>query len=211
MLCAGRERKDIEALIDAAIVAGIRRIVALRGDTRTDATCENPVTDSCDLVDMLRQRDEFDEIMVAGYPNVHPEAEDAAADLQHLVRKTLAGATRIITQFCFEVDTLCAFRDRLVAAGVHQPISAGLLPIRNFDKMLKFAKRCQAPVPDSLHESFTHASPEDRQKLAQDLLNEMTWKLVCEGFDIHFYTLNSVGMVNRAWQAALAGQHLSVG
>lgn len=201
MLCAGRPRKQLEAMIDATVVAGIPNVLALRGDNRAIEDGEDPISDTSELVALLNERKCFSEIMVAGYPDVHPDATDAAADFTHLKRKVDAGATRIITQFNFEVDTLCAFREQLAAGGVTIPISVGLLPIRNFKRMLVFAKRCQASVPVKLHERFSAADPADHPAMAQDLLTNMTVALAGEGFDVHFYTLNSVAMVNEAWAA----------
>jgi methylenetetrahydrofolate reductase (NADPH) len=210
MLSAGRERKEIETIIDATTVAGVRNVLALRGDKKVSGEIKDPVSDSAELVRMLRERDAFDEIIVAGYPDIHPDSPNSVADLQQMVRKVAAGATRIITQFCFEVDTLCKYREKLADVGVTQPISVGLLPIRNFEKMLKFAERCKAHVPSDLQERFLSANPKEHPVMAQELLNQMTKELVVKGFDIHYYTLNSVSMVNEAWRAALAGQRQAV-
>lgn len=201
LLCGGRPRKQIDAMIDATTVAGITHVLALRGDV-VEEGAEAAITDTAELVKLLAQREQFQQIMVAGYPDVHPSATDVKQDLEHLHRKVAAGATRVITQFSFEVDTLLRYREQLNNFGINVPISVGLLPIRNFQKMLNFAKRCQACVPVKLHEQFSQASEADHPAMAQELLTNMTVALTKHGFDIHFYTLNSVAMVNEAWAAA---------
>ena len=144
--------------------------------------------------------------MVGGYPDVHPDAQSAESDLRHLLGKIEAGATRVITQFCFEADTLCRFRDRLNKQQVTLPISAGVLPVRNYAGMLQFANRCKASVPASLQARFEQTPLSQHAGLAAELLEQQVRQLVAAEFDIHFYTLNSVTMLNEAWLAVTAAQ-----
>src|SRR5256885_6307719 len=94
------------------------------------------------------------DISVAAYPEVHPEARSAAADLANLKRKIDAGATRAITQFFYDTSVFLRFRDALAAAGVHAPLVPGILPITRFPQVRRFAERCGASIPGWLHERF---------------------------------------------------------
>ena len=202
LLCAGNQKKEIDAMVDATIEAQIPNVLALRGDKTVDNVTDDAICDTVSLVELLVERNYFNEVMVAGYPDVHPDAKNSSADFLYLTEKIAAGATRVITQFSFEVDTLCAFRDRIRAKGIDVAISAGLLPIRNYEKMMTFANRCKATVPADLQEKFTTAKTDDHKKMAQEILTDLTVKLYNEGFDIHFYTLNSIDMINEAWASA---------
>ncbi len=206
---AGRTHDEIEGLIERTIAAGYRRIVALRGDVTAENNGDRVVSSTAELVKMLSGYGKFDEIMVGGYPDVHPDARSADSDLRHLITKIEAGATRVVTQFCFDADTLCRFRERLDNMKITVPISAGVLPVRNFAGMLRFARRCKAAVPPSLQQHFANTPTERHHELASKLLNVLVDKLVASGFDIHFYTLNSVTMLNEAWLAATSGRKLS--
>ena len=160
LTCAGASRAEIDAVARDYWDAGIRHIVALRGDPPAGggkymahpAGYAAPV----DLVAGLKRIADF-EISVAAYPEVHPEAASAAADLDNLKRKLDAGATRAITQFFFEVDRYLRFRDRVAAAGITVPIVPGILPIANFAQAKKFAAACGASMPARLDAEFAAA------------------------------------------------------
>ena len=198
MICGGKTPAAIDKMIAAVTQQGITKVVALRGDQ--PATTASQSCTTAHFVRLLAEASVFDEICVGGYPDIHPDATTASADLQHLGTKVTAGATRIITQFCFNVATLCNFRDRLVTAGIQIPISVGLLPIRNFTKMIKFARRCRAVVPPAIQQQFDTTNVAGHKALAAKLLTDLTRDLVAEGFDIHYYTLNSVTIINEAWR-----------
>ena len=202
-LCGGRSEQDLLAMIGACEEAGIKRIVALRGDQPNRGRADpDAVAGSHRFVEMLAARGSFAEIMVSGYPDVHPDAANPQEDLLYLRRKVEAGANRIITQFSYGKDSLGRWRDRLAAAGVKVPISAGLLPIRNFAGMLKFAQRCQAAVPDWLHRRFAGADAAAARRIGLEVLVEQTREARKAGFDIHYYTLNAARLVGAAWKRA---------
>ena len=203
VLCGGRNEKSLLGIIGACEEAGIDRIVALRGDLHNRADADpDAVAGTHRFVEMLAGRGSFAEIMVSGYPDVHPDAASQQEDLAYLRRKVEAGAGRIITQFTYGQASLARFRDRLAAAGVKVPISAGLLPIRNFTGMLKFAQRCRAAVPDSLHRRFAGANPEAARRIGLEVLVEQTREALQAGLGVHYYTLNAGRTVRTAWEKA---------
>ena len=203
LLCGGLNEERLLEMIAACEDAGIRRIVSLRGDlhNRAGDAEPDPVAGTHRFVELLAGRGSFSEIMVSGYPDVHPDAASQQDDLRYLCRKVEAGADRIITQFSYGRDSIERLRERLAAAGVEVPISAGLLPIRNFAGMLRFAHRCQASVPDELHRRFAGADAAAGRRIGLEVLIEQSRAAVAAGFDVHYYTLNAARMVREAWQS----------
>ncbi|HEY5622782.1 MAG TPA: methylenetetrahydrofolate reductase, partial [Gammaproteobacteria bacterium] len=158
LTCVGAEREDVLSAARAYWNEGIRHIVALRGDPPKGCDRYAPHPEgfafASDLVAGLATIGEFD-ISVAAYPEVHPEAENAEADLDNLKRKIDLGASRAITQFFFDSSQFLRFRDRCADAGIEVSIVPGILPITNFPRMLSFAAECGASVPSALHERFS--------------------------------------------------------
>jgi methylenetetrahydrofolate reductase (NADPH) len=181
--------------------AGIRHIVALRGDPPKGSERYVPHPDgfayAADLVAGLRTVGDF-EISVAAYPEVHPEAVSAAADLDNLKRKVDAGASRAITQFFFDTDAFLRFRDAAAAAGIDVPIVPGILPITRFPQILKFAAACGASIPEWLQERFAglEDDADTRAMIAASVAIDMVETLRRHGVsDFHFYTLNRAELV----------------
>ena len=175
---------------------GVRHLVALRGDAPKDSGAYVPHPDgyayASDLVEGLRKIGDFD-ISVAAYPEVHPEAQDAAFDLENLKRKLDAGASRAITQFFFDTDAYLRFRDRCAKAGIDSAIVPGILPITRFPQMERFARMCGAAIPDALRHRFDGLDDdaETRQMISASVAIEQVRHLESEGIeDFHFYTLN---------------------
>jgi len=196
LTCVGASRGEVLDVARRYWDDGIRHVVALRGDPPqgTDRYVPHPdgFTYAADLVQGLRTVGDFD-ISVACYPEVHPEAPDAAFDLANLRRKIDAGASRAISQFFFDTDHFLRFRDRCAAAGIAAPIVPGLLPIGKFSQTLRFAQRCGARVPQWLHERFAGLDddPETRQLISAHVAIEQVQRLRYHGVDeFHFYTLN---------------------
>ncbi|MBC7504598.1 MAG: methylenetetrahydrofolate reductase, partial [Sandarakinorhabdus sp.] len=150
LTCVNASRYEIDAIADEYWAAGVRHIVALRGDPPAkDAVFEaraDGYASAAALVAGLKKRHDF-EISVSAYPEVHPEARDASADLDALRAKLDAGATRGITQFFFEPDTFFRFRDRVAAAGINAEIVPGILPVVNFANLQRMAEPCGTDVP----------------------------------------------------------------
>ena len=194
MTCFGCSKEQIETMAHQYWQKGIRHIVALRGDQPKNSPAE-PVSDfkyGADLVTFLKTLHDF-EISVAGYPEVHPEAQSLDEDLTHLKEKVDAGANRVITQFFFDPEVFLKFRERATAIGIEVPIIPGILPILNFKRMMSFAEKCQIHVPDFLHEMFGELDSRslEHQLLAMNILTHQVTRLIEEGVDFfHFYTLN---------------------
>ncbi|SMF82339.1 5,10-methylenetetrahydrofolate reductase (NAD(P)) [Tistlia consotensis] len=196
----GAPRHEVDAVAERLTAAGIRRIVALRGDMPNMAGGFEPhpegYRDTAELVARLKRIGGFD-ISVGAYPETHPNAASAEADLAHLKRKLDAGAERAITQYFFDAEVFLRFRDRARAAGITQPIVAGVLPVTNFAKLLEFSRKCGANVPAWLHERFAGLDddPETRALVAAHTAADLCQKLMREGVeDFHFYTLNRANL-----------------
>ena len=188
---------DVAPLVERYQAMGVTRVVALRGDS-TDGAGKAFVprpsgyAHAADLVRSLRRVSDF-KIAVGCYPEVHPEAEDAAADLVHLKAKVDAGASELITQYCFDTDKLVRFRDACVAAGITAPIVPGIMPIHSFAQIKRFSSMCGATIPAWLEELFhgLDEQPTVARMVAATVAAEQCRRLVAEGFDaLHLYALN---------------------
>ena len=196
LTCVGASRADIQQIARRYWQNGVRRLVALRGDLPDDDPGHALRSDgygcAAELVPGLREVGHFD-ISVAGYPEVHPDASSTDADIQYLKRKVDAGASRVITQFCFDDDTILRFRDRAVAAGIDVPIVPGILPVADFPKVARFSRSCGATVPAWLERLFASLEhdPREQDMVAASVASDQCRGLMAEGFDqFHFYTMN---------------------
>ena len=206
LTCVGADRGEIDDLARGLWEAGIRRIVALRGDP-PDGAPYSPRPDgyafAADLVEGLMKVADFD-LSVSAYPEVHPQAESAQSDLDALKRKFDAGAARAITQYCFDTETVLRFVDRARAAGIEGTICPGIMPISNFKGMARFSERCGAGVPDWLREMFDglDETPDVRAMVAASVAVEQSRRLAAEGLtEQHFYTLNSAPLTRAICRA----------
>jgi len=196
LTCVGASKEEIDDIARAYWDMGIRHLVALRGDAPAGSDGYEPHAQgyayASDLVAGLKNVADFD-ISVAAYPEVHPEAESAAADLDNLKRKLDAGASRAITQFFFDNDAFLRFRDRCAVAGIDSALVPGILPITRFPQLTRFAAMCGATVPQWLSERFKglEDDAETRRLIAASVAIEQVRALSKEGIDeFHFYTLN---------------------
>ncbi len=200
LTAVGATRRDVEDVIDRFVVAGVRHIVALRGDT-SDTLQPNAdgFTDAADLVAGIRGRVDADvTISVAAYPETHPRALSADADIENLKRKLDAGADQAITQFFFDTEDFLHFRDRARAAGITAPIIPGIMPVWHFAKVRSFSERCGATIPAWMPELFDGLddAPEIRQMVAATVAAEQCRQLAEHGVDtFHFYTMNRPALV----------------
>ncbi|WP_386692674.1 MULTISPECIES: methylenetetrahydrofolate reductase [unclassified Lonepinella] len=170
--------------------SGIRRIVALRGD-EPKGYAKKPFYAS-DLVTLLRDVADFD-ISVAAYPEVHPEAKSAQADLINLKRKIDAGANHVITQFFFDVESYLRFRDRCASIGIDAEIVPGILPVTNFKQLQKMSSVTNVKIPSWLAKMYEGLDEDQttRNLVASSVAIDMVRVLSREGVnDFHFYTLN---------------------
>ena len=195
LTCVEATRAETLEIAAAYRDAGVREIVALRGDAPKGAARFTPhpdgFADSCELIAALAETGDFT-IRVGAYPDPHPEAATPGADVAWLKRKIDAGATSAITQFFFEADTFFRFRDACVKAGIDAPIIPGILPIENWAGVRKFAAACGAQVPGWLADAFDKAERDGRTDLlATAVCTELCDTLIAGGVeDLHFYTLN---------------------
>ncbi len=200
LTCIGASRGEILDIARAYWDEGIRHLVALRGDSPQGQGAYRARPDgfafAADLVAGLRALAPF-EISVAAYPEVHPEAASADADLENLKRKIDAGATRAITQFFYDIGVFLRFRDRCAAAGIDAPLVPGILPITRFPQVLRFARTCGASIPSWLRERFEGLDddPETRRLIAAAVAIEQVQELRRHGVsEFHFYTLNRAAL-----------------
>lgn len=199
LTCVEASRADIAEVAEAYWAAGIRHIVALRGDPPLKDgvvqrfECQpDGYRDAAELVAGLSAIRPF-ELSVGAYPETHPEAASADADMAHLKRKLDAGATRAITQFFFEPDTFFRFRDRAVGGGIEAALVPGILPVSSFANVQRMSAQCGTKVPDWMGRLFQglEDKPEARQLVAATIAAEMVRRLYAGGVrHFHFYTLN---------------------
>lgn len=195
LTCVDASREEIDEIARGYWDAGIRHIVALRGDTPAGGPFV-PRADGYDgsvaLVKGLREIAPF-EISVGAYPDAHPESRSRSADLDHLKRKIDAGADRAITNFFFEPDTFLRFRDDAAAAGITAEILPGIMPVMSLAGVTRMAALSGAVVPGWLPTLFEGLDdhPEARQLVAGTVLAEQCRRLYEGGVkQFHFYTLN---------------------
>lgn len=196
LTCVGASRAEVDAVADDYWQAGVRHIVALRGDAPEGLGKFLPhpqgYANSTELVSGLKKRHDF-EISVGCYPEGHPESSSHTQEIEHLKRKIDAGATRAITQFFFDVDDYWRFLDAVRKAGITVPIVPGILPVTNFKQLSRFAASCGARLPAWLAALFEGLDDdtETRRMVAAHVAAEQCRKLIEGGqSELHFYTLN---------------------
>ena len=195
LTCVGASRAEVDEVARRYWEAGVRHLVALRGDVPGGGPYEphpEGYRYADDLVAGLKRVADF-EISVAAYPETHPGAASPQADLESLKRKIDAGATRAITNYFFETDTYLRFLDRCLAAGITAPIVPGIMPVSNFAQCAKFSAMCGVRVPAWLAHMFDgmNDDPETRRMVATVVAAEQVRLLQANGIDeFHFYTLN---------------------
>jgi methylenetetrahydrofolate reductase (NADPH) len=195
LTCVGASKAEIAEIADQYWEAGVRHIVALRGDPPpADGGRFTPhpegYTSAADLVAGLKALHDFD-ISVAAYPEVHPEATSAQADLDNLKRKIDAGASRAITQFFFSTDAYFRFLDKALAAGITVPILPGIMPVTSFAAIRRMSGNTEIPAwLESMFEGLDDR-PGPRALVAAVAAADLCKRLYDGGVrDFHFYTLN---------------------
>jgi methylenetetrahydrofolate reductase (NADPH) len=196
LTCVGASREEIDDIARSYWDAGVRHIVALRGDPAEPgqpyAAHPGGYANAAELVTGLKQVASF-EISVAAYPEVHPDADCPDSDLDNLLRKIDAGADRAITQFFFSPECFFRFRDKVVARRPDVEIVPGILPVTNVAQARRFAGQCGAAIPvwmDRLFEGLDDL-PAARQLVAATIAGELCGQLYAGGVrHFHFYTLN---------------------
>jgi len=203
LTCVDAAREEVKSVVEEYRAAGVRRIVALRGDSSAGVGAAykphpDGFSDTADLVRMLVEYGDMD-ISVSAYPEMHPESPSMAADIDTLKRKADAGANRALTQFFFDNEVFERYLEAVHAAGITIPIVPGIMPIQNLTQLKRFAGRCGATVPAFLDARFEGLDdkPDDRAKVAADVAAEQIADLMRRGHDhFHLYTMNRVPLVS---------------
>ena len=192
--CMGGTREEIGNLLQLYRALGCDRIVALRGDLPSGMARMGDFRFATDLVRFIRdEHGEHFRIEVGCYPETHPQAEDALADLRHFKAKVDAGATSAITQYFYNADAYFRFVDDARRLGIEVPIIPGIMPISNFSQLRRFSEACGAEIPRWIGKRMS-AFGDDAdaiREFAADLVAGMCRRLVQAGVpELHFYTLN---------------------
>jgi methylenetetrahydrofolate reductase (NADPH) len=202
LTCVAASRAEVDAVIQSYVAAGVRHIVALRGDPvgglgERYAPHPSGYRNAADLVAGIKRHAGI-EVSVSAYPEKHPDSASVDADIDMLAAKVDAGASRAITQFFFDSEHYFRYLDRVRARGILIPIVPGILPVQNFKQMRAFAERCGTSVPGWLADRFAglDADAATRKLIAAAVAAEQVLDLVDRGVtDFHFYTMNRADLV----------------
>ncbi|HEX4534205.1 MAG TPA: methylenetetrahydrofolate reductase [NAD(P)H] [Rhizomicrobium sp.] len=204
LTCVAAPREEIDDVVRGYWDAGVRHVVALRGDMpeagASYAAHEQGYASTPELIEAIRKIAPF-EISVSAYPEKHPDSASLDADVELLKRKVGAGASRAITQFCFDLEAIARLRDRVVMEGLDIPLVPGLMPTTNFKGIARMAQRCGAAMPQWLSKLYAGLDDdaETRKIVAAAVLAEQVERLSALGFDhFHFYTLNQADLTYAA-------------
>lgn len=195
LTCVAASKSEVDEVIEDYANAGVKHIVALRGDM-PDMAAFSPHPDgysgSVELVESLAKRGGFD-ITVSAYPEKHPESDNMQTDIDLLKAKIDAGATRAITQFVFDTEQYYRFQDLLADNQITIPVIPGIMPTTNFKGVLRMSEACGASVPEWMKNKFDGLDEdlESRRALAIEIAIDQCRDLINSGFEnLHFYTLN---------------------
>ncbi len=204
LTCVDASRDEVDAVIEGYKAAGVKHIVALRGDPPGGSGIggvyqprADGYANATELTRAISRIGGFD-ITVGVYPERHPESPSIEHDIEVLKAKVDAGATRAVSQFFFDMDAFLRFRDRVRAAGVTVPLIPGIMPVSNFAGLQRMCGSCGTSIPDWLAAHFDglDSDPETRKLIAASVAAETCARLQEEGFqDFHFYTLNRADLV----------------
>jgi len=202
--CIGSTRDSIRAIVDEYKANGIRQIVALRGDIPSGVGDVGEFRYANELVSFLREEyGDWFHIEVGAYPEFHPQAPSAEADIRNFVNKVKAGADTAITQYFFNADAYFRFVDEVTARGVTIPIFPGIMPIQNFSQLARFSDMCGAEIPRWLRLRL-QAMGDDVASIKAfglDVMTDISDRLLAGGAPgLHFYTLNAAGAVSTICQ-----------
>jgi methylenetetrahydrofolate reductase (NADPH) len=193
--CVGDSKADLRGLLTQYKDAGIKRIVALRGDLPSGMGISGgELPHASDLVTFIREEtgNHF-EIEVAAYPEMHPQARNFEDDLKNFVRKANAGANSAITQYFFNADSYFYFVERVQKMGVDIPIVPGIMPITNYSKLARFSDACGAEIPRWIRKQLEAYGDDSAsiQAFGEQVVTQMCEQLLQGGAPgLHFYTMN---------------------
>ena len=202
--CIGSTRDNIRAVLDRYQAAGIRRIVALRGDLPSGMADAGEFRYANELVAFIRaETGDWFHIEVAAYPEYHPQAKSPRDDLLNFKRKVEAGADSAITQYFYNADAYDQFVDQAQALGISVPIVPGIMPIANFSKIARFSDACGAEIPRWMRKKFESFGDDAAsvRSFGLDVVTALCERLLANGAPgLHFYTLNQAGLTSTIWQ-----------
>jgi methylenetetrahydrofolate reductase (NADPH) len=208
--CIASSRAELRELLNAYKQHGIRHIVALRGDLPAGTNKPGELPYARDLVEFIRaETGDYFHIEVAAYPEFHPEARDAAQDLQNFKRKVEAGANSAMTQYFYNTDAYYRFVESCEKMGVTLPIVPGIMPITHYVQLARFSDRCGAEIPRWLRKRL-EAFGDDTASLRAfglDVVSELCRALLDAGAPgLHFYTMNQAAPTIAIWNNLRLGQ-----
>jgi methylenetetrahydrofolate reductase (NADPH) len=202
--CIGSTRENVRAILDRYQAAGIRRLVALRGDLPSGMADPGEFRYASELVAFIRaETGDWFHIEVAAYPEYHPQAKSPRDDLLNFKRKVDAGANSAITQYFYNADAYDQFVDRAQALGVSVPIVPGIMPIANFSKIARFSDACGTEIPRWMRKKFESFGDDTAsvRSFGLDVVTALCERLLAGGAPgLHFYTLNQAGLTSTIWQ-----------
>jgi len=202
--CIGSTRDNIRAVLDRYQAAGIRRIVALRGDLPSGMADPGEFRYANELVAFIRaETGDWFHIEVAAYPEYHPQAKSPRDDLLNFKRKVEAGADSAITQYFYNADAYDQFVDQAQALGISVPIVPGIMPIANFSKIARFSDACGTEIPRWMRKKFESFGDDAAsvRSFGLDVVTALCERLLANGAPgLHFYTLNQAGLTSTIWQ-----------
>jgi len=194
--CVGSTEENIRELLGTFQENDIKRIVALRGDLPSGMRDPGDFRYANELIDFIRKETgDYFTIEVAAYPEVHPQADSAAIDLENFKRKVDAGADSALTQYFYNIDAYFYFVERCQKAGIEIPIIPGIMPINNFSQLARFSDGCGAEIPRWLRKRLEEFGDDtdSLQAFTLDFLTDFTEKLITAGVPgLHFYSMNRI-------------------
>jgi methylenetetrahydrofolate reductase (NADPH) len=203
--CIGSTRAELAELIDAYKSAGIRRMVALRGDMPSGAGLSNgQFRHANELVEFIREHSgAWFHLEVAAYPEFHPQSRSPDDDLANFVRKVKAGANSAITQYFYNADAYFRFVDEAQRLGCTVPIVPGIMPITNFTQLARFSDSCGAEIPRWIRQRLASFG-DDRESIRAfglDVVTALCEQLLQAGAPgLHFYTMNMADATLELWK-----------
>ena len=202
--CIGSTQENVRAVLEHYRAAGIRRIVALRGDLPSGMADPGAFRYANELVDFIRaETGDWFHIEVAAYPEYHPQAKSPRDDLENFKRKVDAGANSAITQYFYNADAYEQFVDQAQALGITLPIVPGIMPIANFSKIARFSDACGTEIPRWMRKKFEGCGDDSAsvRSFGLDVVTALCERLLANGAPgLHFYTLNQAGLTSTIWQ-----------
>lgn len=192
--CVGATREKIRHILDELKSQGVNRIVALRGDLPSGMGGMGELNHASDLVQLIREHSgDWFQIVVAAYPEYHPQARNPQDDLKHFVNKMQAGANMAVTQYFYNADAYARFVDDVRKAGVTQPIIPGIMPITNYSRLTRFSETCGAEIPRWVLLKLASFGDDTAsiKAFGEDVVAQLCERLIELGApSMHFYTLN---------------------